>query len=323
MTILITGSAGFIGFHTTLNLLKTGVKIVGIDSLNDYYSVQLKKDRLAQLEGYSNFSFHQVDIANKQDLESIFQKYSPTHIVHLAAQAGVRYSLTNPDAYIQSNIVGFTNLLETIRANPVEHLVYASSSSVYGNNNKLPFHESDQIDRPASLYAATKKANELMAYTYSHLYQIPSTGLRFFTVYGPWGRPDMSPFLFVKSIIEGSPIKVFNHGNMSRDFTYIDDIVNGIVAVLKKTPPQNELYRIFNIGNNKPITLKEYISIIEEILQKEALKDYLPMQPGDMLATYADTSLIEKIAGFKPDTSIQKGMSIFIDWYKKYYRQNT
>ncbi len=323
MTILITGSAGFIGFHTTLNLLKTGVKIVGIDSLNDYYSVQLKKDRLAQLEGYSNFSFHQVDIANKQDLESIFQKYSPTHIVHLAAQAGVRYSLTNPDAYIQSNIVGFTNLLETIRANPVEHLVYASSSSVYGNNNKLPFHESDQIDRPASLYAATKKANELMAYTYSHLYQIPSTGLRFFTVYGPWGRPDMSPFLFVKSIIEGSPIKVFNHGNMSRDFTYIDDIVKGIVAVLKKTPPQNELYRIFNIGNNKPITLKEYISIIEEILQKEALKDYLPMQPGDMLATYADTSLIEKIAGFKPDTSIQKGMSIFIDWYKKYYRQNT
>ncbi len=323
MTILITGSAGFIGFHTTLNLLKTGVKIVGIDNLNDYYSVQLKKDRLAQLEGYSNFSFHQVDIANKQDLESIFQKYSPTHIVHLAAQAGVRYSLTNPDAYIQSNIVGFTNLLETIRANPVEHLVYASSSSVYGNNNKLPFHESDQIDRPASLYAATKKANELMAYTYSHLYQIPSTGLRFFTVYGPWGRPDMSPFLFVKSIIEGSPIKVFNHGNMSRDFTYIDDIVNGIVAVLKKTPPQNELYRIFNIGNNKPITLKEYISIIEEILQKEALKDYLPMQPGDMLATYADTSLIEKIAGFKPDTSIQKGMSIFIDWYKKYYRQNT
>ncbi len=323
MTILITGSAGFIGFHTTLNLLKTGVKIVGIDSLNDYYSVQLKKDRLAQLEGYSNFSFHQVDIANKQDLESIFQKYSPTHIVHLAAQAGVRYSLTNPDAYIQSNIVGFTNLLETIRANPVEHLVYASSSSVYGNNNKLPFHESDQIDRPASLYAATKKANELMAYTYSHLYQIPSTGLRFFTVYGPWGRPDMSPFLFVKSIIEGSPIKVFNHGNMSRDFTYIDDIVKGIVAVLKKTPPQNELYRIFNIGNNKPITLKEYISIIEEILQKEALKDYLPMQPGDMLATYADTSLIEKIAGFKPDTSIQKGMSIFIDWYKTYYRQNT
>ncbi len=323
MTILITGSAGFIGFHTTLNLLKTGVKIVGIDNLNDYYSVQLKKDRLAQLEGYSNFSFHQVDIANKQDLESIFQKYSPTHIVHLAAQAGVRYSLTNPDAYIQSNIVGFTNLLETIRANPVEHLVYASSSSVYGNNNKLPFHESDQIDRPASLYAATKKANELMAYTYSHLYQIPSTGLRFFTVYGPWGRPDMSPFLFVKSIIEGSPIKVFNHGNMSRDFTYIDDIVKGIVAVLKKTPPQNELYRIFNIGNNKPITLKEYISIIEEILQKEALKDYLPMQPGDMLATYADTSLIEKIAGFKPDTSIQKGMSIFIDWYKKYYRQNT
>lgn len=323
MTILITGSAGFIGFHTALNLLKTGVKIVGIDNLNDYYSVQLKKDRLAQLEGYSNFSFHQVDIANKQDLESIFQKYSPTHIVHLAAQAGVRYSLTNPDAYIQSNIVGFTNLLETIRANPVEHLVYASSSSVYGNNNKLPFHESDQIDRPASLYAATKKANELMAYTYSHLYQIPSTGLRFFTVYGPWGRPDMSPFLFVKSIIESSPIKVFNHGNMSRDFTYIDDIVKGIVAVLKKTPPQNELYRIFNIGNNKPITLKEYISIIEEILQKEALKDYLPMQPGDMLATYADTSLIEKIAGFKPDTSIQKGMSIFIDWYKKYYRQNT
>lgn len=335
MTILITGSAGFIGFHTALNLLKTGVKIVGIDNLNDYYSVQLKKDRLAQLEGYSNFSFHQVDIANKQDLESIFQKYSPTHIVHLAAQAGVRYSLTNPDAYIQSNIVGFTNLLEAIRANPVEHLVYASSSSVYGNNNKLPFHESDQIDRPASLYAATKKANELMAYTYSHLYQIPSTGLRFFTVYGPWGRPDMSPFLFVKSIIEGSPIKVFNHGNMSRDFTYIDDIVNGIVAVLKIPPTQDESlnidlitknstapYRLLNIGNNKPIQLTDYISAIENELKIQAHKEYLPMQPGDMLSTYADTNAIEKLVGFKPNTSIQIGMRNFIEWYRQYNGRN-
>ncbi len=334
MKILLTGAAGFIGMTTTLELLARGDEVVGLDNLNDYYEVQLKLDRLARLTPHERFRFVKMDVADRAGMEALFAQERFDRMVHLAAQAGVRYSLKNPHAYIDSNIVGFTNILEGCRHGGVQHLVYASSSSVYGGNTKMPFSEHDSVDHPVSLYAATKKANELMAHTYSHLYRLPTSGLRFFTVYGPWGRPDMALFLFTKAILEGRPIDVFNHGRMQRDFTYVDDIVQGVIRVLDRVaapdaayrPEQpdpgtsNAPYRVFNIGNHQPVQLMEFIACIEEALGRQAQKNLLPMQDGDVPATYADVDALTDWAGFAPATDIRTGIQRFVDWYRAYYR---
>ena len=303
MKILVTGVAGFIGMHSAKKLLDEGHDVIGIDNLNDYYDVNLKEDRLQTLKDYKNFRFLKLDIKDQKDVLDLFKKESPQRVLHLAAQAGVRYSIQNPYVYIDSNIQGFINILEGCRAIKTEHLVYASSSSVYGGNEKVPFSEHDNVDHPVSLYAATKKANELMAHTYSHLYHIPTTGLRFFTVYGPWGRPDMSPMLFTKAILADEPIQVFNHGDMMRDFTYVDDIVEGVIRVLDKPATPQEgghlPYRIFNIGNSQPEKLMDFIGIMEHAFGKVAEKEFLPMQAGDVKATYADTSALEGWVGFR------------------------
>jgi UDP-glucuronate 4-epimerase len=325
--ILVTGAAGFIGFHVVLNLLSRGDTVIGIDNLNDYYDVSLKHARLDEIAKHPNasqFNFIKLDLADINATAQLFQQESPERVVHLAAQAGVRYSLENPNAYVQSNLVAFTNVLEGCRHNKIQHLVYASSSSVYGGNTKLPFSESDTVDHPVSLYAATKKANELMAHTYSHLYGFPTSGLRFFTVYGPWGRPDMSPFLFADAILNNRSIKVFNHGDMMRDFTYIDDIVEGVVRVLDKPATaiagSSVPYRLFNIGNSQPEKLMDFIGMLEKAFNKEVKKDFLPMQAGDVKATYADTFALEAWVDFKPKTSLKFGIQKFADWYKRYKR---
>jgi UDP-glucuronate 4-epimerase len=332
MKVLLTGVAGFIGHAVCLQLLARGDIVIGVDNLNDYYDVSLKYARLADIQAHAiakNFKFVKLDLAEQAATQKLFTDEKPDSVVHLAAQAGVRYSLQNPHAYINSNIVAFTNILEACRAIKPEHLVYASSSSVYGGNTKLPFSESDNVDTPVSLYAATKKANELMAHTYSHLFGIPTTGLRFFTVYGPWGRPDMSPFLFANAILNDKPIQVFNHGDMLRDFTYIDDIVEGVIRVLDKTAtPQNDAlqanihapYRLFNIGNNQPEKLMDFIGMLENAFGKIAQKEFLPMQAGDVKATFADTSALDAWVGFKPNTPLQVGIEKFAAWYRQFYR---
>jgi UDP-glucuronate 4-epimerase len=322
-TYLITGGAGFIGFHLSRKLLEKGTKVIGFDNLNDYYDVNLKHKRLELLNGFEKFSFNKGDLANKEEVDKLFAKYHPDIVVNLGAQAGVRYSIENPDAYIQSNVVGFFNILEACRHNNVYHLVYASSSSVYGANKKIPFSTEDKVDKPVSLYAATKRSNELMAYTYSHLYGIPATGLRFFTVYGPYGRPDMAYFSFTKAILEGKPIKVFNNGDMYRDFTYIDDIVTGIVNIMPSPPQKDENgapYKLYNIGNNKPEKLMDFIQTLEYCLGKEATKEYYPMQAGDVYQTYADVTDLMNDFDFKPDTPISVGLAKFVEWYREYYK---
>jgi UDP-glucuronate 4-epimerase len=333
MKVVVTGVAGFIGHSVCLSLLARGDTVIGVDDLNDYYDVRLKQARLDSIQSHpnsKNFKFVKLDLAEQAATATLFTDEKPENVIHLAAQAGVRYSLENPHAYISSNIVAFINVLEACRAIKPQHLVYASSSSVYGGNTKLPFSEADNVDHPVSLYAATKKANELMAHTYSHLFGLPTTGLRFFTVYGPWGRPDMAPFLFADAILNNKPIKVFNHGDMLRDFTYIDDIVEGVVRVLGKpaTPEIHALgasihapYRLFNIGNNQPEKLLDFIGLLEKALGKEAQKEFLPMQAGDVKATYADTSTLEAWVGFKPNTSLQIGVEKFVKWYRQYYQQ--
>ena len=332
-TILVTGAAGFIGFHVARQLLSEGRNVLGLDSLNNYYDPALKQSRVDILRENSRFEFVRADLADRPAIASLFGKRRFEVVVHLAAQAGVRYSLTNPHAYIDANIVGFMNILEGCRHNPVQHLVYASSSSVYGANTQMPFAVHDNVDHPVSLYAATKKANELMAHCYSHLYNIPTTGLRFFTVYGPWGRPDMALFLFTKAILEGREIDVFNHGHMQRDFTYIDDIVEGVIRVTDTTATANPdwsgdlpdpatsraPYRLYNIGNNSPVQLKRMIEVLEETLGRTAKKRMLDMQPGDVAATYADVDDLERDVGFRPATSIEEGVRRFVDWYLSYY----
>ena len=314
MKILVTGAAGFIGFHLSRRLLERGDEVVGIDNLNDYYPVVLKRARLERLTGCGDrFRFLEMDIADRVALPELFAREKFDAVVNLAAQAGVRYSIENPWAYVDSNLVGFANVLECCRHHPVQHLVYASSSSVYGGNEKTPFSEEDKVDDPVSLYAATKKANELMAACYCRLYGMKATGLRFFTVYGPWGRPDMSPMLFASAISAGKPIKVFNHGDMMRDFTYIDDIVEGVVRVLDKAPDRHEVY---NIGCSNPVRLMDFISEIEQALGRPAQKLMLPMQPGDVYQTYADTSKLESVFGYKPSVTLHEGISRFIEWYK-------
>ncbi|MCI8614563.1 MAG: NAD-dependent epimerase [Lachnospiraceae bacterium] len=323
-TYLVTGGAGFIGYFLSRALLEKGMRVIGLDNLNDYYEVSLKEDRLAILKAYPGYHFIKADLADKSAVFSAFEDYKPSIVVNLAAQAGVRYSIDNPDAYISSNIVGFFHILEACRHYPVEHLVFASSSSVYGGNKKVPFSTEDKVDRPVSLYAATKKSNELMAYSYSKLYQIPLTGLRFFTVYGPMGRPDMAYFKFAKKIMAGEPIQIYNHGDMLRDFTYIDDIVKGIEDVLERSPEADEngaFYKIYNIGNNKPERLMDYIAVLEKCLGREAQKEYLPMQPGDVYETYADVQDLMDDFGFKPSTSIEEGLSRFAEWFLDYYKK--
>ncbi|NJD26117.1 MAG: NAD-dependent epimerase [Betaproteobacteria bacterium] len=334
MKVLVTGAAGFIGMSTTLRLLARGDEVVGLDNVNDYYEVSLKEARLARLTGHANFRFVRMDVADRPGIAELFAGERFDKVIHLAAQAGVRYSLQNPHAYVDSNLVGFVNILEGCRHGGVKHLVYASSSSVYGGNTKMPFSEHDSVDHPVSLYAATKKANELMAHTYSHLYGLPTTGLRFFTVYGPWGRPDMSPILFAGAILRGEPIKVFNHGNMKRDFTYIDDIVEGVIRasdrVAMPDPGYDPLaadpatssapYRVFNIGNSNPVPLMEFIAAIEDAIGRPAEKIFLPMQDGDVPATYADTSLLDNWVGFAPGTPVREGVARFVAWYRDYYR---
>ncbi len=321
-TYLITGGAGFIGYHLSEALLKKGASVIGVDNMNDYYEVSLKEDRLAILCGYENYHFVKADIADKEAIFALFEKYRPQVVVNLAAQAGVRYSIDNPDAYVQSNLVGFFHILEACRQYPVEHLVFASSSSVYGGNKKVPFSTEDKVDKPVSLYAATKKSNELMAYAYSKLYQIPLTGLRFFTVYGPMGRPDMAYFKFAKKIMAGEPIQIYNNGDMRRDFTYIDDIVKGIENILCNAPGEDEngaAYKIYNIGNNQPEKLMDYIAVLEKCLGREAKKEFLPMQPGDVYETYADVTELMEDFDFKPSTTIEEGLSAFAEWFKSYY----
>ncbi len=333
MKVLITGSAGFIGFHLAKRLLEDGHEVLGIDNLNDYYDVGLKKARLTHLEPFDGFEFHRVDISDRNAMGAIFQKNRLDRVVNLAAQAGVRYSLENPYAYVESNISGFMNILEGCRHSKVPHLVFASSSSVYGLNSVMPFSVRHNVDHPVSLYAATKKSNELMAHTYSHLYGIPSTGLRFFTVYGPWGRPDMALFLFTRAILKDEPIQVFNHGNMERDFTYIDDIVEGVVKAMDRIPSGNPgwdpsrpdpsaspaPYRLYNIGNNNPTPLMDFIGTIENALGKKAKKEFLPMQPGDVCSTYADVDDLAQDTGFRPDTPLEYGIGKFVEWYRSYY----
>lgn len=337
MTILVTGAAGFIGFHLSQYLLEQQMEVIGMDNLNDYYDPGLKQARLDRLGLYPNFVFQQADLKNKAEIDAIFERYQPTHVINLAAQAGVRYSIENPDAYVDSNLIGFMNILEACRHYPVAHLLYASSSSVYGGNTVVPFSTNAPVDHPVSLYAATKKANELMAHTYSHLYGIPTTGLRFFTVYGPWGRPDMAYFSFTRDILAGKPIKVFNHGKMERDFTYIDDIVEGIYRLVDKPPvaisdwdeskhdhsTSFAPYKIYNIGNNKPVPLMRFIKALESALGIEAQKIYMDMQPGDVLRTYADVSDLERDINFKPETSIEAGIEKFVAWYQEYYQSES
>lgn len=332
MSILVTGAAGFIGSHLSKRLLNEGYEVIGIDNINDYYDQKLKWDRLEWIK-HPKFKFEKVSLEDRERINNIFIEYKPAIVVNLAAQAGVRYSLVNPHAYIDSNVIGFMNILEACRHHNVEHLIYASSSSVYGANTKMPFSVHDNVDHPVSLYAATKKANELMAHTYSHLYGLPTTGLRFFTVYGPWGRPDMALFLFTKAIINGEPIKVFNNGNMMRDFTYIDDIVESIYRLIQKKPEPNPNwdgknpdpgtsyapYRVYNIGNSNPVNLMDFITAIEEKLGIEAKKEFLPLQAGDVPATYADVEDLYNEINFRPQTSIKEGVSKFIDWYLDYY----
>ena len=320
---LVTGAAGFIGFFLSKALLDKGEQVIGLDNLNDYYEVSLKESRLAILKDYENFQFYRADLADKEAVFAIFKQHFPAVVVNLAAQAGVRYSIENPDAYISSNIEGFFHILEACRHYPVEHLVFASSSSVYGGNKKVPFSTEDQVDKPVSLYAATKKSNELMAYAYSKLYGIPLTGLRFFTVYGPMGRPDMAYYKFAKKIMAGEPIQIYNHGDMRRDFTYIDDIVAGIEKILCHPPGKDEngaAYKIYNIGNNKPEKLMDYISVLERCLGKEAKKEFLPMQPGDVYETYADVTDLMHDFDFKPSTTIEEGLSRFAEWFLDYYK---
>lgn len=322
-TYLITGGAGFIGFHLSKSLLEKGARVIGFDNLNDYYEVSLKEDRLAILEQYDNYRFIKGDLADSAAVLSAFQEYQPQIVVNLGAQAGVRYSIDNPEAYMQSNMMGFFHILQACRYFPVEHLVYASSSSVYGGNDKVPFSTGDKVDEPVSLYAATKKSNELMAHAYSKLYQIPVTGLRFFTVYGPFGRPDMAYYKFTKKIMAGEPIQIYNNGDMYRDFTYIDDIVKGVENVLCNPPEVNlkgARYKIYNIGNNKPEKLMDFIDTLEKCLGRTANKEYLPMQPGDVYQTYADVSDLMRDYDFKPDTSIEEGLSKFVEWYRQYYK---
>ena len=324
MKILVTGAAGFIGMHVCQRLLARGENVIGIDNLNDYYDVSLKEARLAQLKPYPNFRFVRIDIADRVEMAKLFEQEKPQRVVNLAAQAGVRYSLTNPHAYADSSLIGFVNILEGCRHAKVEHLVYASSSSVYGGNTKTPFAEADSVDRPVSLYAATKKANELMAHAYSHLYEIPATGLRFFTVYGPWGRPDMAYFSFAQAILEGRPINVFNHGQLQRDFTYIDDITEGVVRILNKpaipeASAPHAPHRVFNIGNHEPIALMEFIETLEKALGREAIKNFLPMQPGDVHATHADTTQLQEWVGFAPNTPLKEGIENFVAWYHSRY----
>ena len=335
-TILITGASGFIGSNLCRVLLEqyNDIKIIGIDNMNDYYDVALKEYRLNQLKNYSNYTFIKGDISDKKLVDDVFEKYSPALVVNLAAQAGVRYSITNPDAYIQSNVIGFFNILEACRhsyddgKSGVRHLVYASSSSVYGSNIKVPYSTDDKVDNPVSLYAATKKSNELFAHAYSKLYGIPSTGLRFFTVYGPAGRPDMAYFKFTNKIVKGEPIQIYNNGDMKRDFTYVDDIVRGVTAVMQKIPEKTEdgvLYKVYNIGNSKPEDLLNFVNTLEECLKEAGVidnpveKEFLPMQPGDVYQTFADTADFEKDFGFKPTTTIKRGLSEFAKWYKIYY----
>jgi UDP-glucuronate 4-epimerase len=331
--VIVTGAAGFIGFHLCKRLLEEGRNVIGVDNLNAYYDLRLKNDRLDQLKKNPDFLFFKADLIDYKDLFKIFKESSADVVVNLAAQAGVRYSIENPKAYVDSNLVGFANILECCRYHSVKHLVFASSSSVYGANTKMPFSVHHNVDHPVSLYAATKKANELMAHTYSHLYDLPCTGLRFFTVYGPWGRPDMALFIFTKSIIEDKPIKVFNHGNMKRDFTYIDDIVEGIVRVIAKVPEPDpkwdgqhpdpgtakNKYKIYNIGNNDPVQLSAFIEEIEIALAKKAEKQYMEIQPGDVPETYAEIDDLMKDVGFRPATPLSKGINNFVQWYKEYY----
>jgi UDP-glucuronate 4-epimerase len=331
--ILVTGAAGFIGYHLCKRLIDRGDEVIGIDNLNDYYDVNLKKARLQRLDGRTNFTFMKTDISNKNDIKQLFKTMSCRVVVHLAAQPGVRYSLINPFAYIESNVVSFLNILEGCRHSDIKHLVYASSSSIYGTNLKMPFSVGHNVDHPVSLYAATKKSNELMAHVYSSLYNIPTTGLRFFTVYGPWGRPDMAYFSFTKAIMEGKPIDVFNNGNMKRDFTYIDDIIEGIIRVMDKVPQPNPAwdrenpdpgtsyapYRLYNIGNNEPVDLMRFIAILEDCLGKKVQKNMLPMQSGDVPVTYADVDDLMRDVGFKPSTPLSEGIKKFVVWYKSYY----
>jgi len=333
MKILVTGAAGFIGMHLSKRLLERGDEVVGIDNLNDYYEVQLKHDRLKQLEGYDRFTFIKMDMADREAMAELFKEQQFNRVMNLAAQAGVRYSLQNPLAYVDSNLVGFANILEGCRHNKVEHLVYASSSSVYGSNTDMPFSVHDNVDHPVSLYAATKKSGELMAHTYSHLYDLPTTGLRFFTVYGPWGRPDMSPSLFAGAIMRDEAINVFNEGKMQRDFTYIDDIVEGVIRVIDKVAEPNEQYdksspdpatsyapyRVYNIGNNEPVELMTFIETIENAVGKKAEKNMMGMQDGDVVATYANIDALIEAVGFKPATPLKEGIQKFVDWYKDYH----
>ena len=319
MKILVTGVAGFIGFHLTKRLLAEGNKVHGVDNLNEYYDVNLKQARLEQLLPYPQFTFTYLDLSDRPITANLFESGDFDVVIHLAAQAGVRYSLENPHAYVDSNLVGFTNILEGCRHSDIKHLIFASSSSVYGKNTKVPFSIEDRVDTPVSLYAATKKANELMAHAYSHLYQIPITGLRFFTVYGPWGRPDMAYHKFVKAIAENRAIDVYNYGKMMRDFTYIDDVVEGIVKLIPHRPKSRPPYKIYNLGNNDPVELGEFITTIETLMGKSAQKNFLPMQPGDVVATYADVEDLMSDIGFKPATPIAQGLASFIEWYESYY----
>jgi UDP-glucuronate 4-epimerase len=333
MKVLVTGAAGFIGSALSLRLLARGDEVVGIDNINDYYDIELKKSRLARTQDHPGFTDVRIDLEDRAGIAALFNEHKPDSAVNLAAQAGVRYSIENPLAYVDSNMLGFANILEGCRHNQVGHLVYASSSSVYGSNTNMPFSVHDNVDHPVSLYAASKKANELMAHTYSHLYRIPTTGLRFFTVYGPWGRPDMALFKFTHNILAGKPIDVFNHGNHRRDFTYIDDIVEGVIRVLDRIPEPNPEwsgdtpdsatstapYQLYNIGNNNPVELMRYIEVLEECLGKKAQKNMLPLQPGDVPATYADVSDLVRDVDYKPDMSIEQGIANFVDWYRDYY----
>jgi len=333
--ILVTGVAGFIGFHTAIRLLERGERVIGLDNINDYYDVRLKKARLAKLKPFKEFTFTKTDLADRVKMRRLFATQSITKVVHLAAQAGVRYSLVNPHAYTDSNIEGFLNILEGCRQTKVEHLVYASSSSVYGGNTHMPFSIHDNVDHPVSLYAASKKANELMAHCYAHLYRIPCTGLRFFTVYGPWGRPDMALFIFTKAILEGKPIEVYNHGKMRRDFTYVDDIVEGVIRTLDHPAKPNQAWsgdrpdpgtssapaRIYNIGNHQPVELLRFIEVLEQAIGKQAKKKLLPIQPGDVPATYADIEDLSQDVGFKPATPIEVGIPRFVEWYRQFYKK--
>jgi len=334
MKILVTGTAGFIGSFVARQLLARGDEVIGVDNLNDYYDVSLKEARLARLLDHPGFTEVRADVADRSAMEALFERFRPQRVVHLAAQAGVRYSLENPHAYVDSNLVGFMNILEGCRRHSVEHLVYASSSSVYGANESMPFSVHDNVDHPLSLYAASKKANELMAHTYSHLYQLPTTGLRFFTVYGPWGRPDMALFIFTRKILAGEPIDVFNHGRHKRDFTYIDDIVEGVIRTLdhvaepdpdwdgaEPDPGSSRApYRLYNIGSNNPVELSRFIEIIEDCTGRKATKNFLPMQPGDVPATYANVDSLVADVGYKPKTSVEEGIARFVDWYRDYYQ---